>query len=39
MITSELRSTLEADNFREWADSTRHFDQMLAALPDRAWLE
>ena len=30
---------MEADNFREWADSTRHFDQMLAALPDRAWLE
>ena len=30
---------MEADNFREWTDSTRHFDQMLAALPDRAWLE
>lgn len=30
---------MDAEDFREWADSTRHFDQMLAALPDRAWLE
>lgn len=29
----------DADNFREWADSTKHFDRLLAALPDRIWLE
>ena len=30
---------MDADNFREWADSTKHFDRLLAAFPDRAWLE
>ena len=30
---------MDADDFREWADSTKHFDRLLAALPDRAWLE
>lgn len=30
---------MEADDFREYKDSTRHFDRLLAALPDRAWLE
>lgn len=32
------QETIE-DNFREWADSTKHFDRLLAAFPDRAWLE
>ena len=30
---------MDADDFREWADSTKHFDRLLAALPDRIWLE
>lgn len=30
---------MDADDFREWADNTKHFDRLLAALPDRAWLE
>lgn len=30
---------MEADDFREYKDSTRKFERLLAALPDRAWLE
>lgn len=30
---------MEADDFREYKDSTRRFDRLCAALPDRAWLE
>ena len=30
---------MEADDFREYEDSTRKFERLLAALPDRAWLE
>lgn len=30
---------METDDFREYEDSTRRFDRLLAALPDRAWLE
>ena len=30
---------MEEDGFYEWKDSTRHFNRLLAALPDRAWLE
>ena len=29
----------EADDFREYKESTRRFDRLCAALPDRAWLE
>lgn len=27
------------DGFREWRQNTKKFDQLLASLPDRAWLE
>ena len=30
---------MEADDFREYKASTRRFDRLCAALPDRAWLE
>ena len=30
---------MEADDFREYKDSTRRFARLCAALPDRAWLE
>lgn len=30
---------MDADDFCEWAASTKRFEQLLAALPDRAWLE
>lgn len=30
---------MEDDDFREYKDSTRKFERLLAALPDRAWLE
>ena len=27
------------DGFHEWSQKTKQFDQLLAALPERAWLE
>ena len=30
---------MEEDGFRGWKDSTKRFEQLLAALPDRAWIE
>ena len=30
---------MDADGFHEWAASTKRFDRLLEALPDRAWLE
>ena len=30
---------IEADDFREYKESTKRFERLLAALPDRAWLE
>lgn len=30
---------MEADGFREYEDSTRKFERLLDAIPDRAWLE
>lgn len=30
---------MEADGFYEWDASTKRFDRLLEALPDRAWLE
>ena len=38
-IFKALMEDMDADGFREWEASTKRFDRMLAALPDRAWLE
>lgn len=38
MTTKHIVRALR-DGFREWEASTKRFDRMLAALPDRAWLE
>lgn len=35
----EAYDEMEADGFYDWKDSTKRFDRLLAALPDRAWLE
>ena len=35
----EVYKQAEAENFDEWYASTKRLDQLLAMLPDRAWLE
>jgi len=38
----EIEKTYEAmaeDGFREWEESTKLFDRLTCALPDRAWIE
>lgn len=35
----EVYKQAEAESFDEWNDSTKRFNQLLAVLPDRAWLE
>lgn len=35
----EVYKQADAEHFDEWYESTRRLDQLLALLPDRAWLE
>lgn len=41
-MLKEIESKYEAaekENFVQWSEATRKFDEILEALPQRAWLE